>query len=87
MTALIKDKLFWVLAGLLALTLLSWLIVSSAGLETQTLGVILIILAFVKVRLIIIHYMEAAKAYLPVRICFEAWVILVAGITIALYLL
>ncbi len=86
MSTLIKDKLFLVLAGLLVLTLLAWLISASAGLEIQTLGVILIILAFVKVRLIIIHYMEAAKVYLPIRIAFEAWVILVGGITIALYL-
>lgn len=86
MSTLIKDKLFLVLAGLLSLTLLSWLILSYVGLEAQTLGVILIILAFIKVRLIIIHYMEAAKAYLPIRIAFEAWVILVGGITIALYL-
>lgn len=81
-----KDKLFWVLAALLALTLLSWLILSVLNIDRRLIGVLLILLAFVKVRLIVIHYMEAAKAYLPIRLAFEAWVLVAGGITIALYL-
>jgi len=87
MMTLHKDKLFLVLITLLGITLLSWFLVFAINLEPHIIGVILIIFAVVKVRLIIIHYMEANKAYLPIRIAFEAWVIVVAGITITLYLL
>lgn len=44
------------------------------------------LIAFLKVRLIIIHYMELTKTFFALRIAFETWVVLVACVTIALYL-
>ncbi|MDP7068778.1 MAG: cytochrome C oxidase subunit IV family protein [Acidimicrobiales bacterium] len=82
-----KDRLFLVLTALLGLTLVSWLASSSLGLGRQTLGVSVLVLAFVKVRLIIVYYMEASTVCRPIRVGLEGWVFGVAGATIALYLL
>ena len=76
--------------ALLVLTLLAWLlplIISTfPALNAPTLGALLLAFAFIKVRLITIHFMEANKAHWLIRVAFEAWVILVGGITIGLYL-
>jgi len=70
---LFKDKLFIVLLTLLGLTLLSWCILNFTDLSVKWAGMLVLLIAFVKVRLIVIHYMEANKAALPIRMAFEAW--------------
>jgi len=86
MYRLIKDKLFMVLAILMALTLLSWQMLFSVKLEPKTIGTLLLLLAFVKVQLIISKYMELNKAIVPIRIAFWMWTIVVGGISILMYL-
>lgn len=86
MLTVLKDKLLLVLAALLSLTLASWYLMAYVELEGKMLGALLLLLAFIKVRLIIVHYMEGVKAQLPIRLLFEAWVFVVAAITIGLYL-
>lgn len=86
MAALLKDRLFLVLLALLAITLVSWLLVGSGSLDTEVLGALVLVLAFVKVRMIVIHYMEASTVPRPLRLGFEAWVVLVGLMTVALYL-
>ncbi len=82
MLNLVKDKLFLVLIALLGMTLMSWLLISSAN-----LGVMILLLAFLKVRLIAIHFMEAAMAHRLVRIAFDAWGVVVGGGIIFGYLI
>ena len=84
---LLKDnKLLLILLILLGITLCSWLLSVFTLAKGKALGVIILVFAFVKIRLIIIHYMESNRAILPVRIAFEAWV-LIAGLgIIGLYL-
>lgn len=86
MMELSKDKLFWILLLLLSITLLSWGLSYSAALNEKNFGALLLVLAFLKVRLIVVHYMEANRAVLPLRIAFESWVIGVGLMTILLYL-
>jgi|TARA_B100001971_G_scaffold118806_1_gene109406 hypothetical protein len=87
MMTLLKDRLFVVLAVLLGLSLVSWLAASLLKLDLQVLGVAVLVLAFVKVHLIILYYMEVNRAHRPIRLAFETWVFAVAGILIAIYLL
>ena len=87
MTYVVKDKLFLVLVALLGITLLSWLLISSVDLEEKSLGVLILLLAFFKVRLIAIHFMETAKAQRLVRIAFETWGVVVGGMMIFVYLM
>lgn len=48
-----------------------------------TLG--LIVLAFIKVRLVILYFMEIRHAPLLLRLICEAWVVLVCAVLLALY--
>ncbi len=85
---LLKDnKLLLVLVLLLTLSLCSWLLSAFTLVDGKTLGVMILVFAFMKVRLIIIHYMEANRVILPIRMAFEAWVLIVGGSTIGLYIL
>lgn len=86
MMELSRDKLFWVLLILLSITLLSWGLSYSAVLDKKVFGALLLALAFLKVRLIVVHYMEANRAVLPLRIAYESWIIGVGLMTIVLYL-
>lgn len=45
----------------------------------------LIVLAFVKVRLVIMYFMEIRHAPLPLRLICEAWVLLVCAALLILY--
>lgn len=48
--------------------------------------VTLLIVAFIKVRFIGLHFMELRGAPLPLRLVFEAWVIVVCTAIVSLYL-
>jgi len=85
MSRLYKDKLFIVLAILLALTLLSWRMLYSVEMDPKVIGTLLLLLAFVKVQLIISQYMELNQAIVPIRITFWMWTIVVGAISIGMY--
>lgn len=86
MSELAKRKPLLVLSALLALTAASWLLGYWPALAPGTLGALLIILAFVKARLVIVHFMETHATHVAVRLAFEAWILVVGGITIGIYL-
>ena len=86
MLSLLHDELFRVYVGLLGITALSWFASHSAILEGANLGAALLVLAFVKARLIIVHFMEAAAVHIVIRLAFEGWVIVAAATTIGLLL-
>ena len=52
----------------------------------QWLTLVLVFVAFFKVRLVIMHFMEVATAPIPLRIVFEVWVLVVCGAILFLYL-
>lgn len=86
MFGLHKDKAGNILIILLALTLLSWFMLYSVELAPKNIGVLLLLLAFVKVQLIVSQYMELNKSAIFIRIAFWLWTISVSGITIGMYL-
>ena len=80
------NKLRWVLFTLLSLTALSWVAPQLNALNGKTLGTLIIVLAFIKLRIIIMHFMEAGSTHPALRTAFEAWVVIAGGVTIFLYL-
>jgi len=65
-------------ALLVAATLLTWSV--GGG------GMAVLVIAFVKVRLVGLHFMELRAAPLPLRMLFEGWVVVTCCVLIGLYL-
>ena len=67
-----------------------WALLVAATLGSWTLGgghgVALIAVAFVKVRLVGLYFMELRAAPVALRVAFEGWVVAAAGILVGLYL-
>lgn len=84
-----KETFVWLM--LLALAALSWLF----GFELSVIGndffvppvILILVFAFIKARLVIIHFMEIDTAPMALRILFECWTVLVCMAVIAFYLL
>ncbi len=81
-----NPTLLIVLVALLAITATAWVVSTFNLLSGTQLGIALIVLAFIKARLIIRHYMEVAEAILPVRIAFDVWLLAAAAGTLLFYL-
>jgi hypothetical protein len=72
---------------LVAATLASWSLGSghgSSGAQAASLAVLVV--AFLKVRLVGLYFMELRAAPVPLRMAFEAWVVVVGGVLAGLYL-
>lgn len=71
-----KESLIWL--ALMLITFASWvlgtnhgILMNSAFIETSTI----LLLAFYKARLVIIHFMEVAHAPASLKVSCEAWVV------------
>lgn len=72
---------------LVSATLLSWWLgVEHALLGAQSAGVAVLLVAFIKVRLIGMTFMELRTAPTPLRAAYDGWCTVVAALVIALYL-
>lgn len=88
MQALLRDSVVPIWLLLMAATGLSWWLGTGQGSATEvhtwaTVG--LMIVAFVKVRFVGLHFMELRHAPWPLRLIFEAWVVLVCLVVLSLY--
>lgn len=73
---------------LVSATGLSWWLGADHGLdgrEAASIGIL--VLAMIKVRLVILYFMEVRTAPLPLRLICEAWVVALCGVMVGLYLL
>lgn len=90
MRSLLHNRVTYIWLLLAGLTVLTWGLGDNyePGTPTghSTLTVALLALAFFKVRLVLMYFMELLDAPWKLRLIFEAWVILVFGIVIAIYL-
>ena len=90
MTLPINVKASLIYLCLVILTIFSWWLADGYipenlnAYEYVSMGLLLV--AFFKVRLVIMHFMEISTAPLLLRVIFETWVIVVATVTIGLYL-
>jgi Prokaryotic Cytochrome C oxidase subunit IV len=83
-----SATIVWVL--LLAATIASWRLGGEPSAENLTpngISAIALVIAFFKVRLVLIHFMELKDAPWGWRAIYEAWVLLVCGALVFLYLI
>ena len=73
------DRMGAVWAVLVGATLASWLLGGGHG-------AVVMAVAFLKVRLVGLSFMELRTAPVPLRALFEGWVVVTGGVLIALYL-
>jgi hypothetical protein len=80
-----RESLVWLV--LMSVTICSWVLAYSHGLvlsNPRLEAVVIITLAFIKARLVLMHFMEAAHAPLQLRLPCEAWILLSGGVLIVL---
>ncbi len=76
--------MIWLL--LMAATALTTWFLAKDGFSARVGTVAIFAVAAYKVRLVLLHFMELRHAPLPLRVAFEAWVLLVTAAVIAIYL-
>ncbi|NIB38826.1 prokaryotic cytochrome C oxidase subunit IV family protein [Pseudomaricurvus alkylphenolicus] len=90
MKALIHTPITYVWLLLAVLTGLSWGLADGIAPDPQAafqwVTVALMLLAFFKVHLVIMHFMEVGTAPIPLRAIFEVWVVVVCTAILLLYL-
>lgn len=79
-----KTTLVWF--GLIAATLLSWFVGVGHELGEGCAGVVILLIAFVKVRFVGRYFMELRHAPRGLAAVFDAWIVVVAAALIGLFL-
>lgn len=87
MSERLRDTATRVWLLLMAATILTTWILTKDGLPARMATVAIVVIAAIKVRLVLLHFMELRHAPLPLRLVFEAWTLAVTGAIVALYLL
>jgi hypothetical protein len=83
----LKERIVWL--SLVALTMLSWWLSEARGehtgydIEMVTTAVMLV--GFFKVRLVGMHFMELRLAPWPLRLAFEAWIVIACAAILIVY--
>ena len=87
MRALLFDRITLIWFLLIAATALSWEFGHGLGFGDRYhyATVVVIVIAFIKVRYVFLDFMELRTALLPLRLMLEAWAIGVGGAIIFLY--
>jgi len=87
MASLLRKRITLVWLGLILATLLSWETLSGFGPEVgpNRLGIVVLVIAFIKVRYIMLEFMELRHAPLALRLFAEGWSILVCIAVLAFY--
>lgn len=89
MRQVVSHYTTWIWLLLVALTTMSWEVgdghTTGAGISAAMVTPILLLVAFFKVRMVGMHFMELKTAPLPLRLLFEAWVIVTCGVLLLIY--
>ena len=87
MLSLLRRKITFVWLVLILATALSWQLGHGFGFgDRYTYATVaIVIIAFIKVRLVFLDFMELRHAPLPLRLVFESWTLVVGGTIIACY--
>lgn len=83
---LFRNKTTLVWFGLIAATLTSWFVGVGHELGEGSAGVVILLIAFVKVRFVGRYFMELRHAPLGLVAVFDAWIIVVASALIGLFI-
>lgn len=79
-----RPTAIWCL--LVLATLISWRIGHAAGDDVRRAGIVILVVAFAKVRFVILEFMELRHAPLPLRLIGESWVVIVCALLVWLLL-
>ena len=87
MPSLLRRKITFVWLVLILATTLSWQLGHGFGFgDRYTYATVaIVIIAFVKVRLVFLEFMELRHAPLPLRLAFESWAVVAGSAIIACY--
>jgi caa(3)-type oxidase subunit IV len=85
-TALLKSRISIVWLVLIAATLVSWKVGTDHGVHAHLATVIVLLVAFIKVRLVGLYFMELRESPLPLRLIFEGYCVVVCTTLIIMYL-
>jgi hypothetical protein len=87
MQSLLHSRLTLVWLVLLAATLASWAMGHGLGFsDTKHASIAIICVAFIKVRFVMIEFMEMGGAPPPMRLIGELWPLVVGSVLVVLYL-
>jgi Prokaryotic Cytochrome C oxidase subunit IV len=82
---LFRNKTTLVWSGLIAATLMSWFVGVGHELGEAFAGVVILLIAFVKVRFVGRYFMELRHAPFGLVAVFDAWIVVVASALIGLF--
>ena len=87
MPSLLRRKITFVWLVLILATALSWQLGHGFGFgDRYTYATVaIVIIAFIKVRLVFLDFMELRHAPLPLRLAFESWTLVVGGAIVVCY--
>ncbi|WP_420467698.1 cytochrome C oxidase subunit IV family protein [Panacagrimonas sp.] len=72
-------------AFLVGASVATWLLIENRGLDAAAAVASIMLIALVKARLIVLHFMELKHAPLRWRIAFELWVVVAASLILGLW--
>jgi hypothetical protein len=88
MLAIVRTRVTVVWAVLVLATGVSWILGTEGGSNSHRLAsVVILVVAFFKVRLVGLYFMELRDAPLPLRAIFETYCVVVCALTVSLFLL
>jgi hypothetical protein len=80
MPQLLRRRITAIWLLLVLATILSWGTALRAGQDSARLASVTVIaVAFIKVRFVVLDFMELRTAPLPLRLVFEGWLLIVGG--------
>jgi hypothetical protein len=81
-----RNSLIWAL--LVAATVVSWALGHGLGTEgTPLAGAAILVVTFIKVRFVMLDFMELRHAPVWMRITAQSWMVLVCGLLVTLFIL
>lgn len=80
-----RATAIWVL--LVAATGLSWALGTNHGINHRDASVVILVVAFAKVRFVGLYFMELREAPLPLRAVFEAYCLVICSLVTGMFLL
>ena len=84
--SLLKSRISIIWLVLIVATLVSWKVGTDHGVHAHLATVIVLLVAFIKVRFVGLYFMELREAPLPLRSIFEGYCIVVCMTLVIMYL-
>jgi caa(3)-type oxidase subunit IV len=85
-STLLRSRVTLVWLVLICATLISWRVGTDVAFHPHFATIVVVIVAFVKVRLVGLYFMELRDAPLLLRILFEAYCVVVCTMILVMYL-